>query len=255
MGLFDTSGWNLAQPTSALGLLKGSMESGKKSSGTTADEVAAGTAGARQKQAWQQVLDLYGDYVKPEIQQNWNIRQEMVPWLTALSGGGITGGKSSGNVPSSTLPGWGNLPDWMRVDVNNPYTPQELAGQQTLTDLGLSGYRSNMADVLSSSMARRGLSDSSAAITGGAGVEDAYQRARATEQAKLSQNLFTARQNARSEAAKNFYDVLGQITGESESMDWVRALSGQGGTMNQQPEIPHEHFDWGAAIAAAIPFL
>jgi hypothetical protein len=122
----------------------------------------------------------------------------------------------------------GEVPQFMRVDVNNPYTPQELAGQQTLTDIGLSGYRNRLNDQLSTQMAQRGLSGSSAAITGSMGVEDAYQRSRATEQAKLSENLYNARQNARTEAAKNFYNVLAQITGDTGASNWASILSGQG---------------------------
>jgi hypothetical protein len=137
--------------------------------------------------------------------QNWSITNSMVPWLSALTTGNY--GASGGTA---------GVPQFMRVDVNNPYTPQELAGQQTLSNLGLSGWQRNIEDKMQGQQARMGVSDSSHAWATSAGSEDAYQRARAEEQARLSGNLYTARQSARTEAAKNFYNLLESITGTNQ---------------------------------------
>ena len=128
----------------------------------------------------------------------------------------------------------GTLPAFMNIDVNQPFTPQELASRQSLTDIGLSGYRGRLADQLATTMAQRGLSGSSAAITGTMGVEDAYERARTEEQAKLSEALYAARQSARTEAAKNFYSVLAQIQAPTGAEDWSRILTGQGDQLQGQ---------------------
>lgn len=175
-----------------------------------------------------------------------------ITWQTFKNPGNMALMEGLGSYSPSQGVNLGEVPQFMRVDVNNPYTPQELAGQQTLTDLGLSGYRGNLADVLSSSMARRGLSDSSAAITGSAGVEDAYQRQRSVEQAKLSQNLYTARQNARTEAAKNFYGVLAQITSDSGASNWASILSGQGQVAQGQANAAQSAYGENVAMLGKV---